>query len=113
MDYAGPYIGKMFFVAVDAHSKWLEVEIVPSASTAVTISKLRSMFATHSLPHILVSDNGVAFTSLEFKAFLGQNAIRHVTSAPYHPATNGMAERYVQTFKAAPNKGSAGADPEL
>ena len=83
-----------FFVAVT-------VEIVP---TAVTVSKLRSMFATHGLPHILVSDSGAAFTSLEFKEFLKQNGIRHLTSAPYHPATNGMAGRYVQTFKVAPKK---------
>ena len=101
-----PYLWGRVFVAVDAHSKWLEVEIVPSASTAVTVSKLRSMFTTHGLPHILVSDNGAAFTSLEFKQFLKQNGIRHLTSTPYHPATNGMVERYVQTFKVALKKGS-------
>ena len=33
-----------------------------------------------------------------------KNGIRHVTSAPYHPATNGCAERAVQTFKAALKK---------
>ena len=25
VDYAGPIVGKMFFVVVDAHSKWPEV----------------------------------------------------------------------------------------
>lgn len=28
-----------------------------------------------------------------------QNGILHIRSAPKHPATNGLAERYVQTFK--------------
>ena len=32
---------------------------------------------------------------------LGQNGIRHTTSAPYHPATNILAERSVHTFKQA------------
>ena len=29
------------------------------------------------------------------------NGVQHVRRAPYHPATNGMAERFVQTFKQA------------
>ncbi|XP_039764291.1 uncharacterized protein K02A2.6-like [Pararge aegeria] len=47
----------------------------------------------------LVSDNGTSFVSAEMKLFLESNKIRHVTSAPYHPATNGLAERMVQTVK--------------
>ena len=35
----------------------------------------------------------------EFEAFMKQNGVKHITSAPYHPSTNGLAERFVQTFK--------------
>ena len=58
--------------------------------TASTIQHLRSVFATHGLPEILVTDNNSIFTSEEFKLFTKQNSIRHVTSAPYHPVFNGL-----------------------
>lgn len=99
IDHAGPFLGKRFLVVVDAQSKWLEVVPVPSISSQVTIGVLRSIFATHGLPEVVVSDNGTAFTSSEFQEFMSMNGIRHVTSAPYHPASNGLAERAVQTFK--------------
>ena len=34
-----------------------------------------------------------------------RNGIKHIRSAPYHPSTNGTAERFVQTFKKAMNEG--------
>ena len=84
VDYAGPFMNKMFLIVVDAHSKWMEVAIVSAATTAATTEKLRGMFATHGLPEILVSDNGAVFTSKEFQEFLTRNGIHHVRSAPYH-----------------------------
>ena len=79
----------------------------PSTTSAATTKAPRSIFSTHGLPEILVSDNGSAFTSNEFKTFLKENGIRHITTAPYHPAGNGLAERAVQTFKEALKKESA------
>ena len=96
VDFAGPFMGKQSFILVDSHSKWLEVHMVHSTSTSAAVSKLRMIFATHGLPDVLVSDNGAAFTSEEFADFTSRNGIRHVTSSPHHPSTNGLAERAVQ-----------------
>ena len=40
----------------------------------------------------------------EFQAWCQERGISHLTGAPYHPATNGAAERLVQTFKRALKK---------
>ena len=101
IDFAGPYLGHMFLVLVDAHSKWMDVRLMHSIKAHSTIEQLRMIFATHGIPQKIVSDNGPTFTSQEFKTFMTQNGVLHITSAPYHPSTNGLAERAVQTFKQA------------
>ena len=108
IDRAGPFLGKMFLIVVDAQSKWMDVVIVPSTASQCTITALHTIFATHGLPEIIVLDNGGAFTSELFQAFTKQNGIRHVRSAPYHPASNGLVERAVQTFKEAMKRSTTG-----
>jgi len=99
LDFAGPYLGHMFLVLVDAHSKWLDVQLMHSITSENTISKLKEIFSIHGLPQKIVTDNGSSFTSSTFKGFMERNGIKHICSAPYHPSTNGLAERAVQTFK--------------
>jgi len=89
----------MFFVLVDAFSKWPQVVTMQSTTVPKTIQALRQIFAMYGLPEHLVSDNGPQFTSEEFAIFLKSHGIRHTKSAPYHPATNGLAERFVQSLK--------------
>ena len=108
LDYAGPFLGKMFLVTVDAHSKWLDVFPVTSATSATTIARLRSLFTHYGLPETIVTDNGSVFTSAEFQEFTRRNGIHHSTSAPFHPSSNGLAERAVQTFKASMRKQESG-----
>ena len=98
LDFAGPFMGHMFLIIVDAHFKWLDVHLMPSISSTNTIEKLRTVFATHGLPHKVVTDNGSSFTSEEFRSYMSSNGITHVTTAPYHPSSNGLAERAVQTL---------------
>ena len=55
-----------------------------------------------------MTDNGSNFMSSEFKSFLQKNGIRRITSAPYHPSSNGLVERAVRTFKQGTKKQSDG-----
>ena len=66
VDYAGPFQGKMYFVVVDAHSKWPEVFEMNNTSATKTITILRHLFSCYGLPNQLVSDNGPQFVSEEF-----------------------------------------------
>jgi len=101
LDFAGPFMGKSFLLAIDAHSKWGEVYEMTSTTANKTIEVLRRMFAAFGLPQQIVTDNGPQFVSEEFAAFLKANGVRHSRCTPYHPASNGEAERFVRTFKEA------------
>lgn len=99
LDYAGPFEGKMLLVLVDAKSKWLEVIIVASATSEQTVEHLRDIFARFGLPRCIVTDNGTPFTGQPFQDFVQGNGIKHLRTAPFHPASNGLAERAVRTVK--------------
>ena len=101
MDFAGPFMGKMFLLIVDAHSKWMDVKIMTKITASDTILELRDVFASMGLPRAIVTDNGPTFTSDEFRNFVSANGVKHITVSPYHPSSNGLAERAVQTFKGA------------
>ncbi|KAL6471846.1 hypothetical protein MHYP_G00204960 [Metynnis hypsauchen] len=109
IDYAGPWMGRMFLIIVDAYSKWIDAYSVSSSTSAVTIECLRTSFSQHGIPEIIVSDNGTCFTSEQFQEFAEKNGIRHITTAPYHPSSNGLAERAVQTFKSLMKKMAGGS----
>ncbi|KAF7686487.1 hypothetical protein C0J45_22906 [Silurus meridionalis] len=103
VDFAGPFMDSMFLIAVDAHSKWPEVVLMKTTTSEKTVSVLRSIFSRNGLPEQICTDNGRQFISDDFQKFMKLNGVKHITSAPYHPATNGLAERFVQTFKKAIN----------
>ena len=99
LDFAGPVNGRMFLVLIDVHSKWIEAINTASATSTAVIEELRSLFAKFGLPETIVTDNGTCFVSTEFEDFLQANGIKHITSAPYNLASNGLAERAVQVVK--------------
>ena len=88
----------MFLFAIDAHSKWPEVYPMSSTTTGKTLDILGHIFAAHGLPEQIVTDNVPQFTLDDFAKFAKLNGIKHIRTAPYHPTSNGLAERFVQSF---------------
>ena len=98
----------MILVLSDAHSKWIETFCTLNATSNAVIAKLRPLFATFGVSETMTSDNGTRVVSEEFEQFLVLNGIKHSTTAPYHPASNGLAERAVQIIKRGLKKEVAG-----
>ena len=72
-----------------------------STTSQRTADELRLIFASHGLPEEVVSDNGPQFISTEFEEFMSRNCIKHTLVPPYHPQSNGAAERSVRRVKEA------------
>ncbi|XP_036329398.1 uncharacterized protein K02A2.6-like [Rhagoletis pomonella] len=100
IDYAGPFQGYHYLVVIDAKSKWAEIGLTNIAPTSsITIEMLSDVYARHGYPDVIVSDNATIFTSDEFKLFCSSHGVFQKFIAPGHPATNGLAERNIQTLK--------------
>ncbi|UYV60111.1 K02A2.6-like [Cordylochernes scorpioides] len=109
IDHLGPFEQNLYLIVVDACTKWIEAIPVPNTSTRETIEQLRCLFARFGIPRTLVSDNGTGFTSEEFRQFMTRNGIRHLRTAPFHPSSNSLAERAVQTIKTGLKKVQQGS----
>lgn len=46
-----------------------------------------------------ITDNGKQFTGREFKGFISEHGLTHVTTSPYYPQSNGKLERFHQSIK--------------
>ena len=99
LDHAINFMGSNWLVIVDAYSKYPCIHPTNSVTASATINLLEEDFAHFGYPHSIVTDNAPSFISEEFQSWCKERGITHLTGAPYHPATNGAAERMVQTFK--------------
>ena len=103
IDYA-EIEGYQVLVIIDIHSKWIEAIPLKTATAATTIEALRKFFANFGLLEEIISDNGPQSVATDFSTFCRQNGIKNMHTPPYHPASNGAAERVVQVIKQATKK---------
>lgn len=93
IDFAGPVNGLHLLVVIDAFSMWPEINIIRSPTTVAVITFLDELFARFRVPTTIVFDNGT-----QFATFCKKNEIQHLRISPYHPQSNGKAERFVDTI---------------
>ena len=89
-------------VAVDDHSRVAYAEVLADQRGPTTAGFLRrtvGWFARRGIRvERVLTDNGSAYLSRAFAATAGGAQVRLLRTRPYHPQTNGKAERFIQTL---------------
>ena len=72
-------------------------DVQDTLEQALAKAKLEKV-RVHHRPRLL-SDNGPAYLSSEFRAYLADQQLEHIRCAPFHPMTQGKIERYHLSLK--------------
>jgi transposase InsO family protein len=87
-------------VAIDDASRLAYTEVLPDekkASACAFMARALDWFTRHGVQvERVMSDNGSAYRSRDFRSLLAQTGLRHIRTRPYTPRTNGKAERFIQ-----------------
>ena len=101
-DYCGPFLNQYYaLVIIDSYSKWPEVFLTNTPTTAFTMQVLRKLFSREGIPQVLVTDNGSQFIATDIKTWLDSIGCRHLRTIYRHPSSNGAAEEMIRTMKSA------------
>ena len=86
--------GKDFVAVVDRYSGYIWVKQLKKTATSNVTKVLMDIFREFGYPLSIYSDNGPQFRG-PFDDFCHDYGITHVTSSPYNPSSNGLAENAV------------------
>jgi transposase InsO family protein len=88
-------------VAIDDHSRIAFAKVMASEKKRSATSFLKAALAYYESLGIKVervmTDNGSCYKSFAFRRLCRRLGLRHITTKPYTPKTNGKAERFIQT----------------
>jgi transposase InsO family protein len=88
-------------VCVDDASRLAYTEVLPDEkkqSACAFLTRALAFFAVHGVTVARVmTDNGSAYRSHDFRHLCATAGLRHIRTRPYTPRTNGKAERFIQT----------------
>ena len=108
------YNASKYVLVVDYFSHYIEIAKLSSTDTNTVVNHLKSIFARHGIPQVIISDNGPQYYVAVFSEFAEDYGFVHMTSSPKYSQANGEAERAVRTIKSLLKKCSGKAeDPYL
>ena len=84
--------GEDYLFIVDSYSQFIKIVRLHSTSSKLVTEHTKSAFPCYGIPRIVKSDNGPQFTSDIYKKLSEEWGFKHVTTSPYHPQANGLAE---------------------
>lgn len=87
---------------VDRYTRWPEAVPIPDA-TADTVADalLSAWIARYGCPARITTDQGRQFQSHLFKRLMALLGVHHLRTTAYHPAANGLVERFHRQLKSA------------
>ena len=97
-------LNKLYPIVIDYTSKCFELAQLPNVSSDTVINHMRSIFARHCVPKVVLSYNWPQCSSSEFKNFPKSWYFIHKTFSPPFPQNNGFVDRATQTIKKALQK---------
>ena len=99
MDHAYVKGVGLILILVDSFSGWPEIVQVRDRKSAIVIQILRTVFSRNGVPRTMVSDNSSEFCDESLCSWLRKIGCKPYKTPPYHPQSNGAAERMVRTVK--------------
>ena len=99
MDHAHIRDIGLFLILVDSFSGWPEVIKVRDRKATTVRQILRTIFARNRVPKTIVTDNAPEFRDESLESGLRKIGCMPYKTPPYHPQSNGIVERMVQTVK--------------
>jgi transposase InsO family protein len=85
---------KHIITCIDYATRWVVAEAVSEMTTETVVRFLyKSILMNYGAPFEIITDRGKAFLSEAVQQFESLHHIRHISTTPYHPQTNGMVER--------------------
>ena len=89
------------YLLVTVHfSKFPFVKCLPwDCSRKTTQETLKALFSVQGVPEMLYTDNGLQFVTCSFAEFCDEWNVRHITSSPHYPQSNGFIESMVKAIK--------------